>query len=213
MTFSIDVKELPERCFYSPYSSKLDDCYPAYEYNLKTTKVFRFIEHIKNLYSTDKINELDNFEIENKYNKLLISKSLYDDCSILINKIDSALYCKDSYFTHSLLIKCEPSKVLIVENNKGSSSAVVDYNELLPLIELGFYQSVPLVCIVWSDIEHLFIALHATISEGNGSRVRIILNGVYAVFHRPHPRKETDRGAVKSVRRFLIEAGVKDVKI
>lgn len=48
----------------------------------------------------------------------------------------------------------------------------------------------------------------AEITEGAGSRVRIALNGVRAVFHRPHPQKETDKGAVKSMRRFLIEAGV-----
>jgi hypothetical protein len=29
------------------------------------------------------------------------------------------------------------------------------------------------------------------------------------VFHRPHPRKETNKGAVKSVRSFLESAGVK----
>jgi len=32
---------------------------------------------------------------------------------------------------------------------------------------------------------------------------------VRAVFQRPHPQKETDKGALKSMRRFLIEAGVK----
>lgn len=62
--------------------------------------------------------------------------------------------------------------------------------------------------ILWSDIESLLKALGTEISEGSGSRVRIVLNGVRAVFHRPHPRKETDKGAVKSMRRFLIEAGV-----
>ena len=62
--------------------------------------------------------------------------------------------------------------------------------------------------IVWSDIEALFRACGAEISEGSGSRVRIALNDVRAVFHRPHPRKETDKGAVKSVRRFLTEAGI-----
>jgi hypothetical protein len=61
----------------------------------------------------------------------------------------------------------------------------------------------------WSDIEAMLKALGAEISEGNGSRVRIVLNGVRAVFHRPHPQKETDKGAVKSMRRFLTEAGVK----
>jgi hypothetical protein len=63
--------------------------------------------------------------------------------------------------------------------------------------------------IVWQDIELILIALGAEISEGNGSRVRIALNGIRAVFHRPHPQKEADKGAVISMRRFLKEAGVK----
>ncbi len=68
--------------------------------------------------------------------------------------------------------------------------------------------------ISWSDIEKLLAALDAQISEGKGSRVRIYLNGVRAVFHRSHPEKETDRGAVKAVRRFVKEAGVlQNVKI
>jgi len=48
----------------------------------------------------------------------------------------------------------------------------------------------------------------AEISEGRG-RVRFYLNGVRAIFHRPHPKKEIDKGALKSMRRFLIEVGVK----
>ena len=62
--------------------------------------------------------------------------------------------------------------------------------------------------ILWSDIESLFRHLQADISEGRGSRVRVALNGARAVFHRPHPRKEADRGAVAAVRRFLAEAGI-----
>jgi len=62
--------------------------------------------------------------------------------------------------------------------------------------------------VAWSDIENLFRALGGAISEGRGSRVRVILNGVYADFHRPHPEKITDKGALKSVRRFLMNAGV-----
>ena len=46
-------------------------------------------------------------------------------------------------------------------------------------------------------------------SEGRGSRVRIKLNNVRAVFHRPYPRKEVDKGSVASMRRFLENAGVK----
>lgn len=60
----------------------------------------------------------------------------------------------------------------------------------------------------WSDIEGLFTALEAKISEGRGSRIRVNLNGCLAVFHRPHPERVTDKGAVKSVRRFLSNAGV-----
>ena len=63
--------------------------------------------------------------------------------------------------------------------------------------------------ISWLDIESLFIALGADISEGRGSRVRVALNEVRAVFHRPHQNHVTNKGAVKSVRRFLQEAGVK----
>ncbi len=63
--------------------------------------------------------------------------------------------------------------------------------------------------ILWSDIENLLIACGADINEGRGSRVRIALNNVRAVFHRPHPQKETDKGAVISMRRFLTEAGLK----
>jgi hypothetical protein len=63
--------------------------------------------------------------------------------------------------------------------------------------------------IAWRDIETLFRTLGADVSEGNGSRVRVALRGVRAVFHRPHPQKETDKRAVKSVRRFLVEAGVR----
>ena len=63
--------------------------------------------------------------------------------------------------------------------------------------------------IEWTQIESLLIALGAEVSEGEGSRVRIKLNGVRAVFHRPHPEKETDKGAVNSMKRFLQTAGVK----
>lgn len=60
----------------------------------------------------------------------------------------------------------------------------------------------------WDDIESLLKNRGAEISQGRGSRVRVALNGVRAVFHRPHPEKETDKGAVRSMRRFLVAAGV-----
>ena len=71
------------------------------------------------------------------------------------------------------------------------------------------FQSPVQSSIVWKDIEAMLVSLGAEISEDNGSRVRIALNDVRAVFHRPHPQKETDKGAVVSMRRFLKEANVK----
>ena len=62
--------------------------------------------------------------------------------------------------------------------------------------------------IEWKEIESLFKALGGDISEGRGSRVRVALKGVRAVFHRPHPKKQSDKGAVKSVRRLLKESEV-----
>lgn len=55
----------------------------------------------------------------------------------------------------------------------------------------------------------MLTALGAYVEEASGSRVCIELNDVCAVFHRPHPQKEADKGAVAAMRRFLEEAGVK----
>jgi len=60
----------------------------------------------------------------------------------------------------------------------------------------------------WTDIESLLLALGAELSGGRGSRVRIHLKGVRAVFHRPHAQKETFKGALKSMRRFLQAVGI-----
>ncbi|HEX9593061.1 MAG TPA: type II toxin-antitoxin system HicA family toxin [bacterium] len=60
----------------------------------------------------------------------------------------------------------------------------------------------------WSQIESLFIALDAEVVEGRGSRVRFVLNGVVATFHRPHPAKEAKPYQVRDARDFLTQAGV-----
>jgi hypothetical protein len=62
--------------------------------------------------------------------------------------------------------------------------------------------------IAWRDVEAMLVAAGAEVSKGRGSRVRVVLNGVRAVFHRPHPEKETGKGTVRSLRRFLTEAGL-----
>jgi hypothetical protein len=72
----------------------------------------------------------------------------------------------------------------------------------------AIFQNPPPAGIHWADIEALLVSLGAEITEGNGSRVRIKIGDTRAVFHRPHPQKETDKGSVKSMRRFLANAGV-----
>lgn len=62
--------------------------------------------------------------------------------------------------------------------------------------------------IAWRDIESMLVAAGAIVEERAGSRVGVLLNGVVAIFHRPHPEKETDKGAVRSVRSFLIAANI-----
>ncbi|MGC8491254.1 MAG: type II toxin-antitoxin system HicA family toxin [Syntrophobacteraceae bacterium] len=75
-------------------------------------------------------------------------------------------------------------------------------------LEAIFSAPVPatLVCL---DIESLFVALGAEVIEGRGSRVRFMLNGQMATFHRPHPHKEAKPYQVRDARAFLEAAGVK----
>jgi hypothetical protein len=61
----------------------------------------------------------------------------------------------------------------------------------------------------WMHIESLLTALGAKTIEGNGSRVRFVLNGVVGTFHRPHPAKEAKPYQVADARRFIEQAGIK----
>jgi len=63
--------------------------------------------------------------------------------------------------------------------------------------------------IAWRDIESLFKACGGVIKEGKGSRIRFMMGMDVATFHRPHPQPNTDKGAVKSVRRFFMTIGIK----
>jgi hypothetical protein len=60
----------------------------------------------------------------------------------------------------------------------------------------------------WTDVENLLRALGAEITQGAGSRIRVSLNGRRMVFHEPHPRPTIVKDAVRSIRRFLSEAGI-----
>ncbi len=57
--------------------------------------------------------------------------------------------------------------------------------------------------IKWHDIESLLTVLGAELVEREGSRVEVFLFGEVRVFHRPHPRPDTDKGAVASIRQWF----------
>ncbi len=74
-------------------------------------------------------------------------------------------------------------------------------------LELIFSEPVP-KSMQWLRIESLFVALGAEIIEGDGSRVRFVLNEMVGSFHRPHPHKEAKPYQVRDARNFLEPAGV-----
>lgn len=72
----------------------------------------------------------------------------------------------------------------------------------------AIYQRPTMANIRFSDIEKLMQALGGEVQEGNGSRVRINLNGKTFNAHRPHPGGEARRYQVEEVRDFLEEMGI-----
>ncbi len=59
--------------------------------------------------------------------------------------------------------------------------------------------------IKWQDIEALFKYLGAELIEREGSRIEVFLFNEVRVYHRPHPRPDTDKDAVSSIRKWLKE--------
>ncbi len=55
----------------------------------------------------------------------------------------------------------------------------------------------------WFEIESLFIALGADVSERAGSRIAVVLFDEVRIFQRPHPSPSTDKVAVASIRKWL----------
>ena len=61
----------------------------------------------------------------------------------------------------------------------------------------------------WADIEALLVELGADLRERAGSRVRFRFpDGTRAVFHEPHPTRETGRATVRQVMNLLKRMGI-----
>lgn len=61
----------------------------------------------------------------------------------------------------------------------------------------------------WSRIEALLEATGAEIEQRAGSRIAVVFRDEVAIFHRPHPSPDADKGAVAAVRRLLERRGVR----
>ena len=70
------------------------------------------------------------------------------------------------------------------------------------------FEEPTLANILWRDIESMLVHYGATLQEGAGSRVRVLLNENRVTLHRPHPQKETNRYTVRDLREFLAFNGI-----
>ena len=61
----------------------------------------------------------------------------------------------------------------------------------------------------WRDVESLLHHLGATVEPLSGARLRVRLNGVEGILHRPHHSNVLDRQGIRYVREYLAHAGMK----
>jgi len=58
----------------------------------------------------------------------------------------------------------------------------------------------------WREVESLLRHLGAGIEQLSGARLRVTLNGVEGVLHRPHHSNVLDKSSVKHLREYLAHA-------
>ena len=58
----------------------------------------------------------------------------------------------------------------------------------------------------WREIESLLHHLSADIESLSGARLRVRINGVEGILHRPHHGNTLDKSAVRHLREFLAHA-------
>jgi hypothetical protein len=60
----------------------------------------------------------------------------------------------------------------------------------------------------WREVESLLRHVGAEIEQMSGARIRVRLNGVEGILHRPHHSNVLDKSGVKHVREYLARARV-----
>ena len=58
----------------------------------------------------------------------------------------------------------------------------------------------------WREVESLLQHLGAEIEQLSGARLRVRLNGVEGILHRPHHGNTLDKSAVRHLREYLAHA-------
>ena len=58
----------------------------------------------------------------------------------------------------------------------------------------------------WREVESLLHHLGATVEPLSGARLRVRLNGVEGILHRPHHSNVLDRQGIRCVREYLAHA-------
>lgn len=74
---------------------------------------------------------------------------------------------------------------------------------------LDIWKVPPLTNLKWTWVESLIRAVGGKIEQGNGSRVRFVIDGRVGRFHTPHKNGiNTDKGAVSSLRKYLTDCDI-----
>jgi hypothetical protein len=60
----------------------------------------------------------------------------------------------------------------------------------------------------WRDVESLLHHLGATVEPLSGARLRVRLNGVEGILHRPHHSNVLDRQGIRHIREYFAHASV-----
>ena len=62
--------------------------------------------------------------------------------------------------------------------------------------------------IKWSSVKSLMIAVKGSIEQGNGSRIRIVMEDMSLNIHTPHPGNELKPYQVRAIRKLLKAKGL-----
>lgn len=74
---------------------------------------------------------------------------------------------------------------------------------------LDIWKVPPLANLKWTRIQALIKAAGGKIEQGNGSRVRFVIDGRVGRFHTPHRNGvNTDKGAVSSLKKYLTDCDI-----